>query len=141
MSDAVAAAPPSVTAVPRRMRLLCAVCAAVVVVFLAVVALTLPSSSTGVVRFHASDQVAVAGLGLVLGAGILFLGRSRVDADASGVRIRNLVGGRTVPWSMVRAVAFERKSAWATLLLTNDDEVALFAVQAIDRERAVQATE
>jgi hypothetical protein len=140
MSD-VALPPPDVTAVPRRMRQICAACATVVVVAMALVALTLPSSSTGVVRFHASDQVAVAGIGLVLGAAILFLGRSRVDADAAGVRIKNVVGGRTVPWSMVRAVAFDRKSPWATLLLTNDDEMALFAVQALDKERAVQATE
>jgi PH (Pleckstrin Homology) domain-containing protein len=137
-----AAVPPSqVTAVPRRMRQICALCAAVVVLALAFVALTLPSSSTGVVRFHASDQIAVAGIGLVLGAAILCLGRARVDADASGVTIKNVVGGRTVPWSMVRAVAFDRKSPWATLRLTNDDEVTLFAVQAIDRERALRATE
>ena len=123
------------------MRQICGVCAALVVVALAFVALTLPSSSTGVVRFHASDQIAVAGIGLVLGAAILFLGRSRVDADASGVHIKNLVGGRTYPWSMVRAVAFDRKSPWATLRLTNDDEVALFAVQALDKERAALATE
>ena len=140
MPDA-AVEPSQVTVVPRRMRQICAIGAGVVVLAMAFVALTLPSSSTGVVRFHASDQVAIAGIGLVLGAAILFLGRSRVDADTSGVHIKNLVGGRTYPWSTVRAVAFERKSPWATLQLTNDDEVALFALQALDGERAALATE
>jgi Bacterial PH domain len=139
--DPVPSPPSPVSAVPRRMRQLCAAVALVVVAAMTYVAITLQSSSTGVVRFHTSDQVAIGGLGLVLGAAILALGRSRVDADASGVRIRNIVGERVLPWSMVRAVRFDRKSSWATLLLRNDDEVAVLAVQAVDKERAVRAVE
>ncbi|HEY0508314.1 MAG TPA: PH domain-containing protein [Blastococcus sp.] len=123
------------------MRLLCALVAVVVVSGMTVVALSLQSSSTGVVAFGPVDQVAIGGLGLVLGAGILFLGRSRVDADAAGIRWRNVVLQHELPWSAVRAVAFDRKSSWASLVLRNHDEVALFAVQAADRERAVQAVE
>jgi hypothetical protein len=123
------------------MRLLCALVAAVVVAGMTVVALSLQSSSTGVVAFGPVDQVAIGGLGLVLGAGILFLGRSRVDADATGIRWRNVVLQHELPWSAVRAVAFDRKSSWASLVLRNHDEVAVFAVQAVDRERAVQAVE
>jgi hypothetical protein len=130
-----------VSAVPRRMRQVCAAVAGLVVVVMAVVALVLKSSSTGVVRFQTSDQLAMFGIGLALGAGIVLLGRSRVDADAAGVRVRNVVGGRELPWSVVRAVRFDRKSAWATLLLESGDEVAVLAVQAIDGERAVQAVE
>jgi hypothetical protein len=135
-------APPSaVSAVPRRMRQLCAVVAGVVVVVMAIVALVLKSSSTGVVRFQTSDQVAMLGIGLALGAGILLLGRSRVDADAAGLRVRNIAGGRELPWALVRAVRFERKSPWASLLLANGDEVAVLALQAVDGERAVRAVE
>jgi hypothetical protein len=123
------------------MRLLCALVAAVVVVVGLLVALTLPSNSTGVVEFGAWDQIAVAGLALLLGAGVVFLGRSRVDADAATIRFRNLVLTHELPWDAVRAVAFDRKSSWATLRLRNDDEVALFAVQAVDGERAVRAVE
>jgi hypothetical protein len=123
------------------MRQLLALVAATVVGVMTYVALTLPSSSTGVVRFHATDQVAMAGIGLVLGAAILMLGRSRVDADATGVRVRNVAGQRVLPWSMVRAVRFDRKSPWATLQLRNEDVVVVLAVQAVDRERAVRAVE
>ena len=123
------------------MRLLCAVAAAVVVATMVFVALTLQSSSTGVVAFGPVDQVAIAGLGVVMGAGLLWLGRSRVDADAEGIRWRNVAIAHELPWGAVRAVRFERKSPWATLLLRNDDEVALFAVQAVDKERAADAVE
>ncbi len=77
------AAPSAVSAVPRRWRLLCASAAAVVVAVLTYVGVTLQENATGVARFTTADQVAVVGLGLVLGAGLLALGRPRVDADAT----------------------------------------------------------
>jgi hypothetical protein len=123
------------------MRLVCALVAGVVLAVGLFVALTLPSNSTGVIEFGTVDQIAVAGLALLLAAGVLFLGRSRVDADGESIRFRNIVLTHELPWDSVRAVAFDRKSSWATLRLRNDDEVALFAVQAVDREHAVRAVE
>src|SRR5687768_16366287 len=113
------AAPAPVSAVPRRMRQLCAFVAAVVFVVLLYVALTLQSSSTGVVSFGTVDQIAIAGLGVALAVGILALGRSRVDADAYGIRFLNVALGHELPWSAVRAVAFDRKSSWSSLVLEN----------------------
>jgi hypothetical protein len=123
------------------MRQLCALAAAVVVVAMTYAALTLTSSSTGVVRFGTVDQFAIAGIGLVVGAGLLALGRSRVDADAESIRFRNIALGHELPWTAVRAVAFERKSPWASLVLRNGDEVALLALQAVDKQRALRAVE
>jgi hypothetical protein len=123
------------------MRLLLAAVALVVFGALLVVALSLRTNSTGVIEFGPADQVAIAGLGAVLAAGVLFLGRSRVEADAEGVRILNVVVRHELPWQAVRAVRFDRKSAWASLLLENDDEVSVLAVQAADKERAVHAVE
>ena len=137
----MSSAPAPVSAVPRRMRLACALAASVVVGVMVVVGLLLKSSSTGVVVFTTADQVAMIGLGLVLGAGILALGGSRVDADAQGIRVRNIVVRHELPWSAVRAVRFDRRSPWASLLLENDDELAVLAVQVTDRERAVRALE
>jgi hypothetical protein len=127
--------------VPHRLRLVCAAAAAVVVGVMAVVGLLLKSTATGVVNFRTSDQIAMIALGVLLGAGILLLGRSRVDADADGIRVRNILGRHELPWSAVRAVRFDRSSAWASLLLSNDDELALLAVQAGDKMRAVDAVE
>ena len=131
--------PRPVSAVPRRLRLITALAAAGLVAVMTVVAVLLKSSTTGVVSFHTSDQVAMVGLGLAMGAGVLLVGRSSVDADAEGVRVRNVVVRHALPWSAVRAVRFDEHSPWATLVLTNDDELAVSAVQAADGERALVA--
>jgi Bacterial PH domain len=130
-----------VTAVPHRMRLICAVVAAVVVVVMLVVALFLRHESTGVVSFGSADQFAMAGIGLVLGAGILCLGRSKVDADAQGIRVQNVIGRYELPWAVVDAVRFERKSPWASLRLVTGEEMSVIAIQAVDGERAVAAVD
>jgi hypothetical protein len=132
-------APSPVSAVPRRLRVITARAASGLVLVMTVVAVLLKSSTTGVVSFHTSDQVAMVGLGLAMGAGVLLVGRSRVDADTETVRVRNVVINHEVPWSAVRAVRFDEHSPWATLLLRNDDELAVSAVQAADGERALVA--
>jgi hypothetical protein len=137
----VPTAPPSptVSAVPRRLRVVTRLAAAGLVAAMTVVAVLLKSSTTGVVAFRTADQVAMIGLGLAMGAGVLLLGRPRVDADADGIRIRNIVAAHELPWSVVDAVRFDRHSPWATLLLGNGDEVAVLGVQASDGERALTA--
>ena len=135
----VEAPPAPVSAVPRKLRVMTAVMATVLVVVMTVVAVLLKASTTGPVSFRTADQVAMVGLGLALGAGVLMVGRSRVDADASGVRVRNVVVNHEVPWSAVRSVRFDQHSPWASLVLTNGDELALSAVQAADKQRAVAA--
>jgi hypothetical protein len=141
MSGPALDTPASVTVVPRRMRLLLAVLAVVVLVVMVSVALSLPSTTNTVVDYGVLDQVAIAGLGLVLAAGVLFLGRSRVDADAEGIRVRNLLVNHAYPWQAVREVRFDRKSAWGSLALENGDEVSLLALQASDGMPAVRAVD
>ena len=123
------------------MRLALALAGVVVVAVMVVVAAGLKETTNTVVAYGTADQFALFGIGLVLAVGILFLGRSRVDADAAGVRVRNVVVHHQLPWQAVRAVRFERKSAWASLVLENGDEVSLLAVQAVDKEHAVRAVE
>ena len=135
-------APARVSAVPRRLRLVCALAAAAVVVGMVVVGLLLPDSSTGVVQFGWADQVAVIGIGICLGIGILTLGRSRVDADAAGVRGPQRVRpARAAVGRGAGGALRPASSSWASLLLTNGDEVSLLAVQAVDREHTVRAVE
>lgn len=141
MPELETSTPAPVSAVPRRMRLICAVIAGMVVAFMVGAGLVLKHSSVGVVSFHTSDQVAIILIGLILGAGILALSRPRVDADLAGVRVRNILATHSLTWDMVRSVRFERSSAWATLLLTSGEELAVLAVQASDGEHAVAAVE
>jgi Bacterial PH domain len=70
---------------------------------------------------------------------VLTLTRPRVEADAEGIRVRNLLGSYELPWAVVRAVRFGRGAPWATLDLRDDDVVAVMAVQAVDKQYAVDA--
>lgn len=134
-------APASVTAVPRRLRLLLAVLAVVVLAVVVLVAVSLPSTANTVVNYGVVDQVALAGIGVVLAVGILFLGRSRVDAGADGLRVRNLLVEHVFTWQQVREVRFERKASWGALALENGDEISLLGLQVSDGEDAVRAIE
>jgi len=87
--------------------------------------------------FQRGDQTAMIGLGVLIGLGILAFTRPRVRADAAGIRVRNVVGGYDLPWSVVRKVRFDRHSPWATLELYNDETISVHALQAADKEYAV----
>ncbi len=91
--------------------------------------------SSGV--FQRSDQIAMIGLGLLAAAAILLFTRPKVTADAHGIKIRNVIGGYDLPWQIVRAVRFERGNPWASLELLDDDIVAVMALQAADKQYAV----
>ena len=78
-------------------------------------------------------------LGLLIAAGILAVARPRVEADDWGVRVKNIVGGYRLPWGIVRAVRFDDGAAWASLELADDDTVPVMAIQAADKEYAVDA--
>jgi hypothetical protein len=131
------AAPAVVRARPIRLRRICVVVAGVVFVLFVLGAVLLPAGSTGA-RFGRGDQWALVGIGVLAAAGVLRIGRVAVQADATGLRVRNVLGSHEVPWDVVRGVSFEDGSPWASLDLLDDEAVALMAVQAADGERAVQ---
>ena len=94
--------------------------------------------STGV-YFHTSDQVAMACLGIVLAAVMLLFARPRLRVGSSGLSVRNLFGDRLIPWSEVVDVSFPLGARWARVDLPDDEYVPLMAIQAVDKERAVEA--
>lgn len=94
--------------------------------------------SSGVI-FQTADQVAIAALGLVLAGAVLLLTRPRLRVGAAGLSVRNLLGDRLVPWSCVVGVSFPGGSRWARVDLPDDEYLPLMAVQAVDKERAVDA--
>jgi hypothetical protein len=119
---------------------MCWVLAAAVVVVCTLVSFGLRGSTgEGPGVFEAGDQWAMIGLGVLLAGGILMFTRPRVDADSTGIRVRNVVGGYDLPWEVVRAVRFGRGAPWASLDLEDDESVAVMAVQAADKEHAVEA--
>jgi Bacterial PH domain len=129
-----------VRARPRRARVVCWLAAVAVVVVFSLVATGLRGTTgEGGAAFQSGDQLAMVGLGVLAALGILMFTRPRVEADARGVRVRNIIGSYDLPWEVVRAVRFNRGAPWVTLDLQDDDVVAVMAVQAADREYALAA--
>jgi hypothetical protein len=123
---------------PHKARAIAIAVAVFFVVALTTVAILLRRSSTGA-YFYVSDQVAMAGIGLVLAGTALWFARPRVRADHEGVEVRNMLGARRFPWPEIQSVSFPDGSPWARLELADDEYVPILAVQAIDGEHAVTA--
>ncbi len=111
----------------------------IIVVFTVVAVLLTGKTDSGKSMFRPEDQVAMIILGLIAAAGVLLFARPVVIADRDGLRVRNLLGWRELPWSMIAAVRFDRGNPWVTLDLADDDVIAVMAVQAADKEYAVNA--
>lgn len=102
------------------------------------VGVLLKASTTGVI-FRTADQVAIALLGVVLGGALLLFARPRLRIGAAGVAVRNLFGYRLIPWPDVVDVSFPRGARWARVDLPGDEYVPVMAIQAVDKDRAVEA--
>jgi len=112
--------------------------AGVVIVFTAVAFTLHGKTDSGRSEFHIEDQIAMVLLGLVAAAGILMFTRPRIIADRDGVRVRNLLAWKYFSWDMIAAVRFDRGSPWVALDLHDDDVISVMAVQAADKEYAVE---
>ncbi|BBY91522.1 membrane protein [Mycobacterium gallinarum] len=97
-------------------------------------------ASTGVI-FQTADQVAIALLGVVIAALVLMFARPRVRVGAQGIAVRNLLTYRLIGWSDVVDVSFHPGARWARVDLPDDEYVPVLAIQAVDKERAVEAME
>ncbi|MGH3677620.1 MAG: PH domain-containing protein [Mycobacterium sp.] len=95
-------------------------------------------SSTGVI-FQTADQVAMGLLGAVIAGVMLLFARPRLRVGEPGVAIRNLLGYKLIPWSDVVGVSFPRGARWARVDLPDDEYIPVLAIQAVDKERAVDA--
>ena len=98
----------------------------------------LKMQSSGVV-FQTADQVAMAGLGFVIAGCVLLFARPRLRVSAAGLSVRNFLGYRLIPWSDVVRVSFPVGARWARIDLPGDEYIPVLAIQAVDKERAVNA--
>ena len=94
--------------------------------------------SSGVI-FRTSDQVAMGVLGIVLGGLVLLFARPRLRAGPSGIAVRNLLSFKLIPWSDVVGVSFPSGARWARVDLPDDEYTPAMAIQAVDKDRAVEA--
>jgi Bacterial PH domain len=126
------------TAQARRARKVAWVIAPITFVVIAAIAFTLRGKTdSGKSVFHVEDQIAMTVLGLLAAVAVLWFTRPRVVATVDGLRVRNLLGWIDIPWNLVSAVRFDRGSPWASLELVDDDLIAMMAVQANDKQYAI----
>jgi hypothetical protein len=123
---------------PHRMPVFVYIAAFLIAAAHIVVGLLLKIKSSGVI-FHTSDQVAMAVLGLLIAGGVLLFARPRLRVGPAGLSVRNLFGYRLIPWVDVVGVSFPPGTRWARIDLPDDEYVPLMAIQAVDKERAVDA--
>ncbi|TFV58927.1 PH domain-containing protein [Mycobacterium sp. PS03-16] len=112
--------------------------AAVIVAAHVTVGLLLKVGSSGVI-FQTADQVAIALVGVIIGGVVLLFARPRLRVGARGLAVRNLWNERIFAWSDVVDVSFPVGARWARVDLPDDEYVPLMAIQAVDKERAVEA--
>jgi hypothetical protein len=103
-----------------------------------VVGVLLKAKSTGVV-FQTADQVAMAGLGVLIAGAVLLFARPRLRAGKAGLAVRNMLGEKLIAWPDVVSVSFPAGARWARVDLADDEYIPLMAIQAVDKERAVAA--
>lgn len=102
------------------------------------VGVLLKISPSGVI-FKTSDQVGIALVGIVIACVVLMFARPRVRAGASGIEVRNVLGPKLIPWPEVVGVSFPPGAQWARLDLEDFEYEPMMAIQAIDKQRAVDA--
>lgn len=123
---------------PHRMPRLACIAAVIIVAVHVTFALLLKVKSSGVV-FQTSDQVAFAGLGIVLAGAVLLLTRPRLRVGPQGLSVRNVLGDKFIAWRDVRDVSFHDNARWARADLAADEYIPVMAIQVADKSRAVEA--
>ena len=114
--------------------------AVLLVVLFSVVGALLRTSATGV-YFRAADQVAMVLFGFLLAGLVLLLTRPRLRVNASGVDVRNGLGEKHIDWDLVQGLSFPDGAAWARIELPDDEYVPVLAIQANDKQHAVEAVQ
>lgn len=129
----------AVDARPHRLTLVCRAVAALVLAFFGGLAVVLPQSASGDQTYGLGDQIGFAGIGLLLAVGVLAFTRFRVQADETGIWVRNVGADRFFPWGVVVAIDVPAGSAWAMLELHDDETVALLALQTHDGQATIDS--
>jgi len=114
-------------------------CSAVVLIVFVVTASVMKRYNAGA-DFNDKDQAGTVVVGVVLAALLIMPTRPRLVADEDSVRLRSFLGGwRVVPWEVIVDVRFPSKVRFAQLVLPADETLAIYAIQRLDKQRAVEA--
>ncbi len=116
---------------PRRGRVVPLVMAASSIALTTVVAVAMGSVGS----WGGADQLMLVGFGVAIAAFLWRYASIRAEPRADGLRVRNLLLTRTVPWDDILAVRFPDGDPWVSLELADTDILAVMAIQRVDGER------
>ena len=144
-SAAEPAAPVLLQVRPRKITILASIAAFLMVAAMVVIGLLLLDSDEGV-KFRATDQIGLIGVGLLMGGVIMTAERLKLvrrleRVDRNGLWIRNVLGEGFTPWALVDRLSYPQGAPWAQLMMPDDEVKPVMAIQAMDRGRALQALE
>lgn len=131
-----AADPAPVVIRPRKIAIIGAIAAVAILATMIVLGLLLDG---GGVPLRLVDRIGFMSVGVAGAAAILLVARPRLIADAEGMKVRNVLGETFLSWAVVQRISFPQGAHWAQIVLADDDILSLLAIQAMDKERAVEA--
>lgn len=86
------------------------------------------------------DKLAFPVIGIIISIlGYLSFSRPRVRANEDGVEVRNIVGTRFYPWTVIYGLVFPEGSQMARMELPEFEYLPLWAIQAGDGAAAIKA--
>ncbi|MEJ5996798.1 PH domain-containing protein [Corynebacterium sp. H130] len=85
------------------------------------------------------DKIAFIGVGIIISFFAYHLRRPRVRANSDGVEVRNFIGTRFYPWSVVYGLNFPKGDRMARLELPEFEYVPMWAFQSGDGATVVKA--
>jgi hypothetical protein len=121
---------------PRKIAVFGAIAAAAVLATMIVLGILLQSDG---IPLRLVDKIGFMSVGVAGAAAIMLVARPRIIADEKGMTVRNVLGDTTLPWPVVLKTAFPPGAHWAQAVLADDETYPLMAIQAMDRQRAVDA--
>ena len=123
---------------PRRIAIYAVISASAVVIAMVVVGILLHNTDDGV-SFETSDQIGLAGLGVLIGIAILMMARPTLKVFTEGLLVRNILGENFYAWPLIYSIAFPEGAQWALLRMPDDETHPVMAIQLLDRGRAVES--
>ncbi|QPK78186.1 PH domain-containing protein [Corynebacterium lizhenjunii] len=122
----------------KYLRKVALVCVAIVMPIHIFMGVTLDIEFTGA-TVTAIDKWAFPGVGVLISilAWIAF-NRPRLRANADGVEVRNIIGTRFYPWTVIYGLSFPEGSRMARIELPDFEYVPVWALQAGDKATVIE---
>lgn len=119
--------------IPRLGRIIPAAAATVVMLAVMVAALAMPGREPGHQGgWNLADRLMLVSFGALIAWFLMRYALIRATLSTDGMVVRNLFITRSLAWGQMRGIRFSTGDPWAYLELTDEDVVAVMAIQSAD---------